>query len=271
MVVAAEQTAKRPRRRLLRWFLLADLSLVVLALCAFYIVTGSEERLDATLKWTSEQVSSAVDGALDSGHSVETARTIAEIAEPILFRFASFGGDTAVMAHRRGWINVQLSRAYDEIGDAERQRAFAEAGKRQFEKATAIEPANPEWRRDLAAVEDDLGNALAAAGDLDGALGHHREGKRQVLALLAGDPDNPKLKGDVAASLGKLGRHYISRGWTKTGTSYLWQGRRIIRELLVQDAGNERWQRYLRVFDRMIAEQTATASNAPSASLLPRL
>lgn len=268
---AASEPRQRPRRRLLRWFLIADLTLVVVALGAFLAVTGSEERLDATLKWTSEQVSAAVAGALDSGHSVETARTIAEIAEPILFRFARLGGDTAVMAHRRGWINVQLSRAYDEIGDWKRQLAFAQAGRRQFERAAAIEPGNPEWRRDLAAVEDDLGNALAASGDLDGALAHHREGKRQVLSLLDSDPGNGKLRGDVAASLGKLGRHYISRGWTKTGTSYLWQGRRIIRELLVADPGNERWQRYLRVFDRMIAEQTATASNAPAVSPPPRL
>lgn len=270
MTVAAIETVQKPRRRLLRWFLVADLSILILALGAFYVLAGSEERLDATLKWTAEEVNSAVDGALDGGYSVETARAIAEIAEPVLFRLARLGGDTPVMAHRRGWINVQLSRAYDEIGDPSKQLELAEAAKRAFERAAALDPDNPEWQRDLAAVEDDIGNALAAAGDLDGALGRHLEGKRLVEALLAKDPANPMLKGDVAASLGKLGRHYVGRGLTETGTQHLTAGREIILKLLAEDPANPRWQGYLSVFDRMLETQ-ATAAKEASASKPPRL
>jgi tetratricopeptide (TPR) repeat protein len=270
MVAAKIETNARRPRRLLRWFLVADLCILASGLVAFYVLTGSESRLDATLKWTAEEVSSAVAGALDGGYSVETARSIAEIAEPVLFRLARLGGDTPVMAHRRGWINVQLSRAYGEIGDAAKQRQFAEAGKRAFERAAALEPGNPEWKRDLAAVEDDIGNALAASGDLDGALRHHLEGKRLVEALLAQDPGNPRLKGDVAASLGKLGRHYMGRGRHAEGRQHLIEGRRIIVELLADDPTNSRWQGYRRVFDRMLGEQTGDASLS-SASRPPRL
>lgn len=268
MVAATVETGQRRPRRLLRWYLVAHLCLVALALGAFYILAGSEERLDRTLKWTAEEVNAAVAGALDGGYSVETARNIVEMAEPVLFRLARLGGDTPVMAHRCGWINVQLSRAYDEIGDPAKQLQFAEAGKRAFERAAALDPGNPEWQRDLAAVEDDIGNALAAAGDLDGALSRHLEGKRKAEALLAADPENSRLKGDVAASLGKLGRHYVGRGLTEQGTQYLMAGREIIRELLGADPTNERWLGYLRVFDRMLAAQTA---NGTSASPPPRL
>ncbi len=265
--------AQRPgkRRRWLRWFLLADFCLVVTALWAFQYVVSSEERLDGLLKWQAEKVYSAVAGTIDGGYDKATARRVAEISEPVLMRLASFGGDTAVMAHRRGWINVQLSRCYDTdaIADAARQLGFAEAGKHQFDRAAALEPTNPDWRRDLAAVEDDLGNAYFAAGDLDRALRHHREGRRLVAGLLAADPANVKLKGDLAASLGKLGRHYLERGWKVQGTSYLWQGRRLIRELVADNSGNDRWNGYLRVFDRMIGAEMAAIE--PSASPLPRL
>ena len=262
--------AGRPRRRLLRWFLILDLCLVIAAIGTYRAVTGSEARLDATLKWLSEQVYSAVSGAIDGGYDRETARLIAETAEPILLRLAAHGGDTPSMAHRRGWINVLLSRSYDVIGDPARQIVFAKAGKRQFERAASIDPGNTEWHRNLAVVEDDIGNAMVAAGDLDGALRHHREGRRLVEVLLAADRDNPNLKGDLAASLGKLGRYYVERGWTRQGTSYLWQGRRLIRELVDEDPDNDRWRRYLRVFDRMIGEQMASAI-PPAASRLPRL
>ena len=260
-VACVAAPARRPakRRRWLRWFLFADFCLVVSALWGFQYLISSEERLDALLKWQSEKVYAAVAGAIDGGYDKSTARTVAEISEPVLMRLADFGGDTAVMAHRRGWISIQLSRSYDVIGDPKRQLVHAEAGKRAFERAVRLEPGNREWQRDLAAVEDDLGNAYSAAGDLDRALKHHREGKRLVGALLAADADNPKLKGDLAASLGKLGRHYVERGWKEQGTSYLWQGRRLIRELLVAEPDNERWQRYLRVFDRMIGAQMAAA------------
>ncbi|MEZ5924373.1 MAG: hypothetical protein R3D57_08295 [Hyphomicrobiaceae bacterium] len=254
----------------MRWFLIGDLCLVLLAAGAYFYVTGSEDRLDSTLKRLSEQVYAAVSGAIDGGYETETARLIAETAEPVMFRLAAVGGDTPVMAHRRGWINVQLSRSYDVIGDAERQLAFAVAGKNAFERARAQEPHNREWQRDLAAVEDDLGNAYTAAGDLDRALGHHREGRRLVEQLLREEPENTKLKGDLSASLGKLGRHYLGRGWVGQGTAYLRHGRRLIRELLVVEPGNERWQRYLRVFDRMIGEQTALMSET-SPSRPPRL
>lgn len=262
--------APKPRRRSLRWFLALDLLLVVAAVGTYRYVTADADRFDAALKWLSEQVSAAVAGAVDGGYDKGTARLIAETAEPVLFRVLALGGDTPVMAHRRGWINIQLSRSYDVIGDPARQLAFAEAGKRAFEHALAMEPSSREWRRDLAAVEDDLGNAFAAAGDLDGALRHHREGRRLVLMLLAEDPANTQLKGDLAASLGKLGRHYLGRGWRAQGTSHLWQGRNLIRELLVLEPDNARWQGYLRVFDRMIGAEMATATE-PSASPLPRL
>ncbi len=272
-VAGAVAPAQRPakRRRWLRWFLFADFCLVVSALWGFQYLISSEERLDALLKWQSEKVYAAVVGAIDGGYDKSTARTVAEISEPVLMRLASFGGDTAVMGHRRGWINVQLSRSYDTdaIADATRQLAFAEVAKRQFERAFALEPDNPDWRRDLAAVEDDLGNAYFAAGDLDRALKHHREGKRLVGALLASDADNPKLKGDLAASLGKLGRHYLERGWKGQGTSYLWQGRRLIRELVAIAPETDRWQGYLRVFDRMIGEETVAIQLSASGS--PRL
>jgi tetratricopeptide (TPR) repeat protein len=267
---AADARGLIPRRRWLRWFLALDLLLVVAALGTYRYVTADADRLDAALKWLSEQVSAAVAGAVDGGYDKETARLIAETAEPVLFRVLALGGDTPVMAHRRGWINIQLSRSYDVIGDPARQLAFAEAGKRAFERALAMEPSSREWRRDLAAVEDDLGNAFAAAGDLDGALRHHREGRRLVQMLLAEDPANTQLKGDLAASLGKLGRHYLGRGWRAQGTSHLWQGRNLIRELLVLEPDNARWQGYLRVFDRMIGAEMATATEL-SASPLPRL
>lgn len=265
----AKAAMPKRRRRWLRWFLIADLTLVLAGLGAYFYITGSDERLDAVLKPLSEQVYAAVSGAVDGGFEIETARTIAETAEPILKRLAALGGDTALMAHRRGWISIQLSRSYEVIGDPVSQLAHAQAGKRAFARAAALDPGNREWMRDLAAVEDDLGNAYFSAGDLDRALHHHREGKRLVGALLAADADNPKLKGDLAASLGKLGRHYVERGWKTQGTSYLWQGRRLIRELLIADSDNDRWQRYLRVFDRMIGEQTAALN--PSASPPPRL
>lgn len=272
-VGAVDAPAARPktRRRWLRWFLAADFCLVVSALWAFQYVISSEERLDGLLKWQAEKVYAAVAGAIDGGYDKATARMVAELSEPVLMRLADFGGDTALMAHRRGWISVQLSRSYDTdaIADAARQLAFAEAARRQFERAAALEPANPDWRRDLAAVEDDLGNAYAATGDLDRALMHHREGRRLVTELLATDPANVKLKGDLAASLGKLGRHYLERGWKIQGASYLWQGRRLIRELVAIEPENDRWQGYLRVFDRMIGAEMAAI--LPSASGPPRL
>jgi tetratricopeptide (TPR) repeat protein len=220
-IASNARRAGKPLRRLLRWFLILDLCIVLAAAGAYHYVTGSPERLDGTLKWTSEQVFGAVSGVIDSGYDPQTARTIAETAEPILLRLVSLGGNTPVMAHRRGWINLQLARCHDVIGNPVRQMSFAEAAKRAFERAAALEPDNRDWHRDLAAVENDLGNALAAIGDLDGALRHYREGRRRVLALMKDDPENAKLKGDLGASLGKLGRHYVERGWRRQGTSYL--------------------------------------------------
>lgn len=269
-IASRESRAGKPRRRWLRWFIFLDLCIVLAAAGTYRYVTGSQQRLDRTLKWTSEQVYAAVSGVIDGGYDPQTARFIAETAEPILLRLVSLGGNTPLMAHRRGWIIVQLSRSYAAIGDPARQQSLAEAGKLAFERAAALEPDNRDWRRDLAAVESDLGNALAATGDLDGALSHYREGRRRVLALIEDDPENAKLNGDLGASLGKLGRHYVERGWQRQGTSYLWQGRRLIRDLAITEPENDRWQRYLRVFDSMIAEQTAAAT-VLSASPPPRL
>jgi hypothetical protein len=268
-VPAREADRGKPPRRWLRWFFTLDIILVLAALGTFQYVTGNEDRLDQALKWLSEEVHAAVSGAVDGGYERQTARLVAEFAEPILFRGLALGGDTSVMAHRRGWINVQLSRSYEVIGDPARQLALAQSGKRAFERALAMEPGRIDWQRDLAAVEDDLGNALAAGGDLDGALRHHRQGRRLVVELLEMDPGSTRLRGDLAASLGKLGRHFLGRGWTHQGTSYLWQGRRIVRELLAVEPDNARWQGYLRVFDRMIGEQTAASES--SVSPLPRL
>lgn len=64
----------------------------------------------------------------------------------------------------------------------------------------------PRSRRDLAAIYDDLGQALEDWGELTAALEHHRKARALREALVAADPRDPQARRDLSITYVSTGR-----------------------------------------------------------------
>ena len=81
-----------------------------------------------------------------------------------------------------------------------------------FGKLAQLEQGNPEWQRDLAVVDDKIGNVLLSQGDLAAALKAYSGGLdiRQRLAKV--DPGNADWQYDLGVSRERIGDVLIAQG-----------------------------------------------------------
>ena len=75
-----------------------------------------------------------------------------------------------------------------------------------------VEPDNAEWRRDLAASLERIGDIELSGGDVAGALAAQQEAIEIVRALVRRDPDNTLWQRDLALSLSNIGALQLRAG-----------------------------------------------------------
>jgi tetratricopeptide (TPR) repeat protein len=105
------------------------------------------------------------------------------------------------LAGRRALLLLVFADHYGVLGQTERQRQTAEKARAALEEVVARDPAEPEWRRQLARAHDVVGNAIARQWLVADALAHYRAALaiREELARQA--PDDDGRRRDVALSL----------------------------------------------------------------------
>ena len=85
----------------------------------------------------------------------------------------------------------KIGRVYEKQGKLAEALAEYQADKRIMEGLTALDPANTNWQRNLAASHTNVGSVYQAEGKLDEALDEYQEAKRIMEGLTTPTPPTP--------------------------------------------------------------------------------
>src|SRR5262247_3998218 len=106
---------------------------------------------------------------------------------------------------------LEFARNYKVLGETDKRRERAEAGRQQLELLVANDPSNITYQRDLAVAYEAVGDVLATKGRINEALAEYRSGLA-ILERLANPEDAVRHNlslfqvriGDVLVEQGKL-------------------------------------------------------------------
>lgn len=103
---------------------------------------------------------------------------------------AMLGKPTPELRYQKAWMLIQFARNHQALGDTTKWQERAVAAQQLLQTLSDGDPKDTAYIRDLAIAESTLGDALAAKGDLDGALQNYGISLSRVLELANADPDN---------------------------------------------------------------------------------
>ena len=121
-------------------------------------------------------------------------------------------------------------------------------------RLAGVDPQNVEWKRDLSARHNRIGDILSAQGDPTAALAAYKASLKIRRRLAADKPENISRQRDLSVSQEKIGKGLRALGGLTAALSAYRASLEIRQRLAATDAGNAGWQRDLWVsFWRMAA------------------
>jgi hypothetical protein len=130
----------------------------------------NEQFLKATLKTATEIVDDAVTQAERYGVPRTATLALLTRAEGLFDNMAMLGKPTPELRYQKAWMLIQFAHNYEALGDTTKWQERAVAARQLLTTLSDEDPRNTAYVRDLGVAESTLGDALAAKGDLDGAL-----------------------------------------------------------------------------------------------------
>lgn len=201
----------------------------------------NEAFLYATLKTATSFVDDAVTQAEKYGVPRTATLSLLTRAEGLFDNMAMLGKPTPELRYQKAWMLIQFARNYQALGDTTKWQERAVAAQQLLQTLSDGDPKNTAYIRDLAIAESTLGDALAAKGDLDGALQNYGISLSRVLELANADPDNGGLLRDVAVEVeradwqrdlaiahGRVGLALAQRGKMDDAFAELRKGRALV-------------------------------------------
>jgi tetratricopeptide (TPR) repeat protein len=253
--------AERERRRKARLRngvigVLAFLSVAAVgsAAYAWQQLKTNEAFLKATLKTATEIVDDAVNQAEKYGVPRTATLALLTRAEGLFDNMAMLGKPTPELRYQKAWMLVQFAHNYEALGDTTKWRERALAAQQLLQTLSDEDPANTAYIRDLAIAESTLGDALAARGDLDGALQSYGTALSRALRLANADPDNGGLLRDVAVEVERIGAIQLQQGKLADALKSFQQSEGLAEILARADPSDPTLQRDLAVSHNKIGD-----------------
>ena len=160
-----------------------------------------------------------------------------------------------------------LGDQYGKLGNIARQRQMAEQARSELVTVVDDEPSELEWRRQLALSDDLIGDAHAAAWQVDDALGAYRAALAIREEVAAADPDNPGWQRDIALSHTSIGDMLRRQGqWAAALDAY--RAAAAIHQRLADAAPSDPWRvrdlllGHLRVGDMLLKQGDQATAEA---------
>jgi tetratricopeptide (TPR) repeat protein len=264
--------AERARRR--RGRIWAGLAVVFLflaitaagsAVYAWQQLKTNEAFLNATLKTATEIVNTAV--AQAEKYNVPRTATLELLvkAETLFDDMARFGRPTAELSYRKAWMLIEFARNYAVLGDTGKQLAHATEAYGLLAGLAAKKPDDIIYQRDLAVAYSEVGDVLAARGNLPAALKSFRDGYDIFDRLAKAYPGNAGLQRDLSASYNKIGDMLKAQGNLPEALKSYCDGLAIADRLAKAYPGNAGWQRDLSVSYEKIGDVLKAQDNLPAA------
>jgi tetratricopeptide (TPR) repeat protein len=236
----------------------------------------NEAFLYATLKTATSFVDDAVTQAEKYGVPRTATLSLLTRAEGLFDNMAMLGKPTPELRYQKAWMLIQFARNYQALGDTTKWQERAVAAQQLLQTLSDGDPKNTAYIRDLAIAESTLGDALAAKGDLDGALQNYGISLSRVLELANADPDNGGLLRDVAVEVeradwqrdlaiahGRVGLALAQRGKMDDAFAELRKGRALVAGLKDKSSASAALAQDLVWFDKTLAGLEDVVAPAP--------
>lgn len=244
-LVARSDRRARNRRRCLRAGALAAALALPLAVAgtlawARYQLAGNEALLERTLARVPTLADQAAMIAQQRGLPRRLAVGLLAQAEDCLRELAERGREVPQLQHRKAALLIAFARNYAALGDEELSRARASEAQALLQLA-AETPGDRQWRRQIGATYDLLGDLLRAQGRLQPAQASYRAAATIVERLAADSAEGGAL-GDLAVIYLKLGDADNARGAPEEALASYYSALAVGARLVAADPGDARWQ-----------------------------
>lgn len=167
--------------------------------------TRAERSLAAATDTANTLVFEMAQELRDRGVPIQVLRKILERARALQKQLTSAGEMSPGLLNSEAAALCELSWTLRDQGLLKDAVDAAELCRGIMEKLAASAPDNTQWRRQLAASYQTLGDAVRDSGQRVQALDDYRKTLEIREALLAGDPDNAKWQSDLAISYQRIG------------------------------------------------------------------
>src|SRR5262249_13761633 len=215
-VIRRAERARKRRNRF--WAALAGVFLFLAVAAAgstayaWQQLKTNEAVLHATLKRATQIIDEAV--AQAEKYNVPRTATLSLLvkAEGLFDDMAQYGRPTPELRYRKAWMLIQFARNYAILGDTGKQFARAAEALSLLSGLAAEKPDDTSYLSDLSVAHVELGNVLAAQGNLPEALKSLREGLAIMERLAKADPTNSGRQRDVSIFYGRVGDVLAEQG-----------------------------------------------------------
>jgi tetratricopeptide (TPR) repeat protein len=228
---------------------------------ARYELSRNEALLDRTLQTATTLTGKAV--AMSERFGVPRTMTlgILEEAESLFRDMAELGRETTQLRHRKAWMLIAFARNYEVLGDITAQRSRASEAHRLMQGLAAENVIVPEVQRTLSAAYNEVGNVLAAQGNLGGALGAFSDSVAILERLVKTYPNNLLLQGDLSVSNERVGDMLRAEGNLSEALKVYRDTLAIDERLAEADPANSRWQHNLSMSNDKIGDVLVAQDN----------
>jgi tetratricopeptide (TPR) repeat protein len=234
----AEREARRKGR--VRNGVLAVLAFLAIAatssaVYAWQQLQTNEAFLTATLTRATDLVNTAVTQADKYGMPRNATLSLLTQAEGLFDDMARLGRPTPELRHQKAWMLIQFARNYAILGNTEKWEERTRKAYALLAELAAEAPTRPEYQKGLLATQQELGDVLAARGNLPEALRLYLESRTTARKIATADSNNPGALLALAVAHERVGDALLAQG-DVAGALQSLQDCLVMRRLLL--AGN---------------------------------
>jgi tetratricopeptide (TPR) repeat protein len=187
-----------------------------------------------------------------TGVSAATIREILVSAERAFDQITAAAANSQHLRWRRAVMLVSFAATYQTLGDSGEALRRARAGSDIMVALGKENPANDQWKLDLAKSLRAIGDALcsgrgACEGDLPGALAEYGDDLEIMTRLTMKDPENSEWQDELGSAHLGIGNVLRAQGDVAGALAEYRTDVDVTQRLAEKDPGNAKWQRDLSI------------------------